>query len=896
MSIGQLSMRLNARAEMVCRELLPNGVRRYGRWECGSVRGEAGSSLKVEVQGDRCGVWADFASGEKGGDLLDLWMAVRGVTLVRAMEEAAAFLGVRVDAVESRPHREFRVPERPRCAAVKDGAWMEWLRGRGIAEETVRAYRLATNGDELIFPYLRDGAFVNAKYRRLPKSFRQEGGAKPVLFGWNVLDERWPNTRTVALSEGECFTGEAQLLTPSGWVYIKDYVGGPVAQWERGRITFVEPLARICKPFDGELIEYSSRQFYSLTTPGHKMVSVGTNGVPYFHTAQEGPRSRQHRIPRCGVADGPGIPLSDDQIALCVAVSADATIDVRKNACGDGPARKMSRYPRYVRFCFKRQRKIARLEAVVKALEIPISNQPIANGYRSMGFGIPDWVPGKMLPWEWIEQATAAQREFILRELIEWDGHRVPNRTMTEYSSTLIENAEWVQAMAHSTGRCSSIVYRENDYGAWYQVTILNQKSTSSWQSVSMDRIHYKGDAYCVQVPSGAIMVRQKGIVSVSGNCDAMALYQYGIPALSVPMGGGGGRKQDWIDEEFDRMLRFETIYIMTDMDEAGDRAAAEISRRLGEERCRRVRLPFKDANECLMHGVTAEQMQGFLRAAASNDPDELKRAGEFTDEVLDLFDGGTTQTIGVKLPFASDEFRLRPAEVTILSGYSGSGKSKLLSHLAVEGMMQGTRWCVASMEMPARTTLAGMVCAIARTPKPDAETTRVVMRWLNERCWLFDVRGTARSDRMLDVFDYAARRYAMNYYTVDSLSKCGMAEDDYNGHKKFVENLSDLCHTHRCGSILVAHARKQESEAVRPRKHDVRGSTAITDMADNVITLWRDKREDANNRAEFIVDKQRATGWEGTIELHYDPDCQQFVSKNTTTRNYLAEIMTPFH
>lgn len=872
-SPSQLAFRLSERAEAVCKELLPNGKRRYGRWECGSVMGEEGVSLKVELSGDRRGVWGDFATGD-GGDLLDLWSKVRGISIAMAMREVASFLNLHLDGETSMPRRAFRSPEKPSCrSALKHDAMHAWLQSRGLTDETVQRYGLAVNDrGELILPYIKKGAFVNAKYRTLPKTFRQEQGACPTLFGWQVLESLYPNTRSVVITEGECFQGDAEVLTPTGWVRLADYQGGPVAQWDQGVLAFVEPLAIIRKPFDGDLIEYAGPQFYSLTTPGHKMVSLDRQGHTYVHTAQEGPKSGTHRIPRCGVMDGPGIPLTDAQIALCVAISVNATLDVRNNG------------GRYVHFWLKEQGRMTRLEALTNTCGLMIANHAIGSDARAISFMIPDWVPGRLLPWEWIGQATRDQREFILNELNEWDDNRVQNRNWNDF----IKNAEWVQALAHTTGRCATILDRGNKKGSKFHVRIFNQNVTSTWKAIREDRIHYQGEVYCVQVPSGAIMVRQQGIVSISGNCDAMTFTQYGFPALSVPMGGGGGNKQSWIDEDFDDLMQFDTIYIATDMDEAGDRAADEITRRLGSERCRRVKLPYKDANECLMKGVPVDVIRDAIRTAKTNDPDELKRAGYFTDDVMDVFAGNGLGATGVRCPWGRDEFRLRPSELTIVSGYSGSGKSTLLAQLAIDGMTQGTRWCKASMEMPARVILAGMVQTITQTLTPSPEQVKHVMKWLDERLWMFDVRGTAQADRMMTVFEYAAKRYAIQYYTIDSLAKCGMAEDDYNGQKLFTERLTDFNHTYGASSLLVAHSRKQESETVRPRKHDVRGATAITDMADNVMIIWRDKSENSDNKAEIIIDKQRLTGWEGTLQLHYDPSCRQFLYGQDGPKDYM--------
>jgi twinkle protein len=97
-------------------------------------------------------------------------------------------------------------------------------------------------------------------------------------------------------------------------------------------------------------------------------------------------------------------------------------------------------------------------------------------------------------------------------------------------------------------------------------------------------------------IPSDA-----REIVITEGEIDALSWAAYGRNALSVPFGGGKGAKQQWIESEFERLERFERIYISTDMDKPGDEAANEIAARLGRHRCYRVSLPRKDANECLV-------------------------------------------------------------------------------------------------------------------------------------------------------------------------------------------------------------------------------------------------------------------------------------------------------
>ena len=90
---SDIAARLAARAEDLCRHLLPEGRREGSEWRCGSVQGEAGKSLGVCLNGAKAGVWADFATGP-GGDLLDLIEAVLNLDTAGAIGWAKNWLGI----------------------------------------------------------------------------------------------------------------------------------------------------------------------------------------------------------------------------------------------------------------------------------------------------------------------------------------------------------------------------------------------------------------------------------------------------------------------------------------------------------------------------------------------------------------------------------------------------------------------------------------------------------------------------------------------------------------------------------------------------------------------------------------------------------------------------------
>lgn len=86
---------LNRAALAACPELLHRllpGGRLFGHeFKAGSVGGEKGNSLSINVHTGR---WADFAAGQTGGDLIDLVAAIEGVAVGEARRRLADMLGL----------------------------------------------------------------------------------------------------------------------------------------------------------------------------------------------------------------------------------------------------------------------------------------------------------------------------------------------------------------------------------------------------------------------------------------------------------------------------------------------------------------------------------------------------------------------------------------------------------------------------------------------------------------------------------------------------------------------------------------------------------------------------------------------------------------------------------
>jgi twinkle protein len=388
-------------------------------------------------------------------------------------------------------------------------------------------------------------------------------------------------------------------------------------------------------------------------------------------------------------------------------------------------------------------------------------------------------------------------------------------------------------------------------------------------------------------------------IIITEGEIDALSWAAYGFPAMSVPFGGGGGAKQNWIESDYERMERFEKIYLSTDMDKPGDEAAEEISRRLGRHRCQRVRLPHKDANECLVSGVSREDMAKALRDASSLDPEGLRKASDFTDAVVSLFWPAHDEVRGYTLPYGKMDGKLifRPAEVTLWSGASGSGKSQILSDCTPHWIKQGARICMASLEMKGAQSLRRMVKQASGIDRPTANYIPEILRWLDHGLLLYDYVGKRGVDSLLEVFSYARAKYGCDQFIIDSLMRLGIAGDDYTGQEKAVFHIVDWCIANNAHVHLVAHSRKGEKGQGAPETEDIKGAMEIGANAFNILTVWRNKRLEDDvqgaktdeERAELEqrpgvvlnVAKQRNGDFEGKIGLWFDRDTYRYHSSH---------------
>lgn len=271
--------------------------------------------------------------------------------------------------------------------------------------------------------------------------------------------------------------------------------------------------------------------------------------------------------------------------------------------------------------------------------------------------------------------------------------------------------------------------------------------------------------------------------------------------------------------------------------------------------------------------------------------------AGNYAEDVVDYFWSEKIDR-GASLPWekTAGKISFRPAEVTIWSGLNGHGKSLALGQTCIGLLTQAQRMCIASLEMKPVITLARMCRQAAGGSKPDPDFIRDFHAMTDKWIWMYDQQGMVTADKMIGVMNYVASEKKVTHFVLDSFLKCGLAEDDYNAQKLFIDRICTVARDTGLHVHLVAHSKKARDESQPPGKMDVKGSGAIADQVDNVLIWWRNKPKEEQLRtvkdgdrleeikrepdAMLICEKQRNGEWEGRTGYWFEPASLQFVEK----------------
>jgi len=391
-------------------------------------------------------------------------------------------------------------------------------------------------------------------------------------------------------------------------------------------------------------------------------------------------------------------------------------------------------------------------------------------------------------------------------------------------------------------------------------------------------------------------------LVITEGEWDAMACYEMGIPAVSIPMGVSN---TNWIKEDYQFLSHFDEIILMFDNDMAGQEAVKNVIERLGSERCLSVVVPLKDAND-MLRANRVKEIHSLIEQA------EREPMAEIVDPVS-MKEGVRACMKGEHLsegdPFFLPDFSLsfRPHEMTLWFGYSFHGKSQAVQNQVASLAAMGKMSCVASFEQPPQLTFAQILgCVTAYPNLPFTEEFDAAFEYVSEHVLMY--KSMERTDplHLVNTFIHAHKRYGVRTFVVDNVMTLNIDRGDNTAQAEAADLLRVFVSKYPVHLHIVAHPRKPPESVNKPAAmSEIRGAGEWGDMPHNIVSIWRDmskaesiaEREDAMNSfskeeirefwestpcGKIHVRKQRTTGDTPMTKFWYHKETNRFMQQPT--------------
>lgn len=410
------------------------------------------------------------------------------------------------------------------------------------AGDVARYYANRTASDDFMWQYLlHDFGSRGVSCREQS----QIGGAMHLMTFWGSdnLDgirylmkhydhENWAKRMTggYELKRGHsvpaCYDDVTEILTNSGWKLFKNLDKTDlVAQLNDDEsVSFVKPLEYFNDEYIGPMYHFKKSKGYKYVdmcvTPNHRMIFKNKRNKKIKINTATDVLYNSHKQILIG-----GKYNKNEEKTL----SAINKLKIAFQADGSYPSHEKDYAGNFIRFSFKKQRKIDRLIEILNKSNLQYTmNEKDNNGYVSFLINTEEKF-NKTLSWVNIENMSYTECCDFINELQHWDG-TLKNNTII-YCSTIKENIDVIQSICaisnHKTHYNEHIDKRDNRKIS-HTLSILKNKNTIDSTNVIKEKIMYDGIVYCVKVPSGMLITRRNNIINVSGNTEHLVMTLQG--------------------------------------------------------------------------------------------------------------------------------------------------------------------------------------------------------------------------------------------------------------------------------------------------------------------------------------------------------------------------------
>lgn len=383
-------------------------------------------------------------------------------------------------------------------------------------------------------------------------------------------------------------------------------------------------------------------------------------------------------------------------------------------------------------------------------------------------------------------------------------------------------------------------------------------------------------------------------LIICEGEVDVMSFVEVGYHhVVSLPNGAPSGpetseKRYEPFGTHWELISKVRRILIATDMDEPGEQLAQEIAKRVGRDRCYRVKMPAgtKDGNECLVqHG--ADALRTAVQIAEPWPIEGLHDVEEFSVGVMDLYHGRGPKPVSTGWPELDKAFKYIPGQFIVVTGIPNHGKSRVLSQIMVQtARLRNERWAVFSPETGHEHQIADL-CEVwagqpfydGPSPRMSADEAQNAMIWLNQRVFLIGtLEHTPSIDWLLERARAAVIRYGVSNIVLDPYNEIEASRPTTLTETEYVSQLISKCKRfaklHDCTVWMVIHPRKLggvvDGREPVPQLYDLAGSAHWRNKADAGIVVYRDYVNNVTFVISQKIRRQPMCGMVGSIKLQF--------------------------
>lgn len=494
----------------------------------------------------------------------------------------------------------------------------------------------------------------------------------------------------------------------------------------------------------------------------------------------------------------------------------------------------------------------------------------------------------------------------------------IRRRTLPMTSSAPVKNDAASDMLSWLEGRGISPETAEKS--GVYQATCYFGRLQKETQAITFPYRNSQGTAYAYKLRSlsdkdfsakGAaqtfflshLVTDWTEIVIAEGEMDALSLLEAGVKnPLSIPNGAlnapinGDSFKLRYLELHADQIEQAGRVVLFLDGDDPGRTTAEEIARRIGKTKCWAVSPPkdCKDANDVLIkHG--AAFLKKLVDEAQPWPVEGLYSVDHYTDQVMAAWAAGLQRGEDTGLRALDDLYSVVPGQLTVVTGYPGSGKSELVDDMMVHlAETKGWSFAVCSFENEPRLHIAKLCSKYIGKPffqssvgrMDDTQRDRALSFVSSHFSFIHSSDGELASlDSIIDRLRAAVLRYGINGAVIDPYNYIAKPKD--TAETEWISTMLSRVRSFAAANGIhvwfVAHPTKSPQTADGklpvPKGNAISGSAAWWAKADMGITVHRpDPIGSASTEIHVWKVRHGWTGRIGVADVYFNEYASQFL------------------